>query len=127
MYKAALVERDLTLGAEIVRILDEAGLRIKVALWVNLDEFGDWRLLLASREFDKAGPRGGYRLLREALEGAGIAYDATPIIMIFRMEDQFIRTLRRIFGKAASVEGMRLGGQMIGSRSLDEAYVYRIS
>jgi hypothetical protein len=47
--------------------------------------------------------------------------------MIFRMEDQFIRTLRRIFGKAASVEGMRLGGQMIGSRSLDEAYVYRIS
>jgi hypothetical protein len=127
MYKTSLVERDLAQGAEIVRILDEAGLRIKVALWVNLDEFSDWRLLLASKEFDKAGPRGGYRLLHEALEAAGIDYEATPIIMIFRMDDQFIRTLRRIFGKARSVEGMRLGGQTIGSRSLDEAYVYRIS
>jgi hypothetical protein len=127
MYKTALVERDLAQGAEIVRILDEAGLRIKVALWVNLDEFNDWRLLLASKEFDKAGPRGGYRLLREALEAAGMEYELTPTIMIFRMEDEFIRTLRRIFGKARSVEGMRLGGQTIGRRPLDEAYVYRIS
>jgi hypothetical protein len=66
-------------------------------------------------------------LLHEALEGAGIDYEATPIIMIFRMDDQFVRFLRRTFAKARSVEGMRLGGQTIGSRSLDEAYVYRIS
>ena len=127
MYKTALVERDLVQGSEIVRILDNAGLRIKVALWVNLDEFNDWRLLLASRELDKAGPLEGYRLLREALEAAGMEYELTPIIMIFRMDDEFIRTLRRILGKTRSVEGMRLGGQTIGSRSLDDAYVYRIS
>jgi hypothetical protein len=43
------------------------------------------------------------------------------------MDEPFIRDLRRIFGKAASVEGMRLGGQTIGGRGLDDAYVYRIS
>jgi hypothetical protein len=127
MYKTALVERDLALGAEIVRILDDAALRIKVALWVNLDEFSDWRMVLASREFDKAGPREGYGLLHKALDAAGIDYKATPIIMIFRMDDQFVRFLRRTFAKARSVEGMRLGGQTIGSRSLDDAYVYRIT
>jgi len=127
MYKTALVERDLTQGAEIVRILDDAGLRIKVALWVNLDEFNDWRLVVASRELDKAGPGGWYRLLNGALEAAGVPYELTPIIMIYRMDDPFIRDLRRIFGKAASVEGMRLGGQTVGKRSLDDAYVYRIT
>jgi hypothetical protein len=32
-----------------------------------------------------------------------------------------------MFGKANSVEGMRLGGQMIGDRFLEDAYLYRIS
>ena len=127
MYKTSLVERDLVQGAEVVRILDDAGLRIKVALWAYLDEFSDWRMVLASKEFDKAGPLEAYGLLREALEAAGMEYELTPTIMILRMDDQFIRYLRRIFGKARSVEGMRLGGQTIGSRSLDDAYVYRIS
>jgi len=47
--------------------------------------------------------------------------------MILPMTDAFIRGLRRIFAKAKDVEGMRLGGQMIGDRFLEDAYVYRIS
>jgi hypothetical protein len=43
------------------------------------------------------------------------------------MTDPFIRALRRLFGKTKSVEGMRLGGQMIGDRFVEDAYVYRIS
>ncbi|MBZ5724745.1 MAG: hypothetical protein LAP87_07080 [Acidobacteriia bacterium] len=47
--------------------------------------------------------------------------------MILAMADPFIKELRRIFGKAKSVEGMRLGGQLIADRFIDDAYVYRIS
>jgi len=43
-----------------------------------------------------------------------------------RTSDPFIKALRKIFGKAKSVEGMRLGGQTRGNRFLDDAYVYRI-
>ena len=127
MYKTALVERDLTQGAEIVRVLDQAGLLVKVALWVNLDEFNDWRFALAARAFDKAGIREGYGLLHDALNAAGIPYESTPSVMIFRMDDPFIRDLRKVFARTRSVEGMRLGGQTIGGRGLDDAYVYRIS
>ena len=42
------------------------------------------------------------------------------------MNDPFIRVLRKIFGKTRSVEGMRLGGQMIGDRFIEDAYVYRV-
>jgi hypothetical protein len=47
--------------------------------------------------------------------------------MIFAMTDPFIKGLRRLFGKAKSAEGMRLGGQMIGDRFIEDGYVYRIS
>jgi hypothetical protein len=42
------------------------------------------------------------------------------------MTDPFVRQLRRRFGKAKSVEGMRLGGQLFGDRYIEDAYVYRI-
>lgn len=47
--------------------------------------------------------------------------------MILPMADPFIKELRRLFGKTRSVEGMRLGGQMIADRFVQDAYVYRIS
>jgi hypothetical protein len=46
--------------------------------------------------------------------------------MILPTKDPFVRELRKIFGKAKNVEGMRLGGQTIGNRFVDAAYVYRI-
>ena len=46
--------------------------------------------------------------------------------MILTMNDPFIRDLRRQFGKAKNVEGMRLR-QTIGDWFIEDAYVYRIS
>jgi len=47
--------------------------------------------------------------------------------MILPMADPFVKELRRLFGKTKIVEGMRLGGQMIGDRFVQDAYIYRIS
>ena len=46
--------------------------------------------------------------------------------MILKMSDPFIRSLRKIFGKAKNTEGMRLGLQTIGNRFIPDAIVYRI-
>jgi hypothetical protein len=43
------------------------------------------------------------------------------------MKDPFIQELRKLFGKAKSVAGMRLGGQSFGDRFVEEGCVYRIS
>ena len=128
MDKTLLVSGvDLGQGAEILRILDGAGLKISVALWVYLPEYEDWRLVLSSRKFDAVRLPTAYGLFHDALEAAGIPLERTPPVMILGMSDPFIRTLRRIFGKAKSVDGMRLGGQTIGDRFVDDAYAYRIS
>jgi hypothetical protein len=106
--------------------LDAAGLKVKVAMWAVLSEYEDWRMVLASPQFDRAGLLGQYGLIFEALDKAGFAVERVPSCVVVRMTDPFVRQLRRRFGKAKSVEGMRLGGQLFGDRYIEDAYVYRI-
>jgi hypothetical protein len=49
-----------------------------------------------------------------------------PPILILPTKDPFVKELRRLFGKASNVNGMRLGGQTIGNRFVANAYVYKI-
>ncbi len=127
MVTETLVSIDIDRGAEILKILDAAKLKVCVAAWMFLSEYEDWRLVVSARLFDSPGPRSGYGLLRHSLTAAGLEPHKIPTMLILPMTDPSIRDLRRIFRKAKSVEGMRLGGQMIGDRFLQDAYVYRIS
>jgi len=127
MDKTTLVSVDLDKGAQILRILDDAKLKVRAALWLYSPDYEDWRLVLSSPQFDAAGPVQAYGLVHDALEAAGVPLEKTPPIMILSMISPFVRTLRKIFGKTKSVEGMRLGGQTIGDRFVDEAYVYRVT
>jgi hypothetical protein len=125
--KTVLVSPDIDKGAKILQILDDAGLKVTVALWAFLPEYEDWRLILSSRKFDAAGLKEAYGLLHDTLDAAGFSLEETPIVGIFRSTDPFIRSLRKIFGKTKSVDGMRLGGQTFGDRFVEDAYAYRVS
>ena len=70
MDKTALVSIDIETGAEILRALDRAGLKISVAVWALLAEYQEWRLMLASRKLDTVGPLQAYGLVRKALHAA---------------------------------------------------------
>jgi hypothetical protein len=126
MDKAALVATDFTVGAEILEALDRFGLSISVALWLHSPEYEDWRLVLSSRELDAAALAEAYGLVHDTLSAAGISLERTPALLILKMSDPFIRSLRRIFGKSKNVEGIRLGGQLVGDRFIEDAIVYRI-
>jgi len=127
MGQTLLVNIELERGAEIIRILDQAGLKVSVALWVLLEEYDNWRLVLASHRFDAAGPLEAHGLTNDALRAAGFPVESKPAVLILAMNDPFVRALRRIFGKSKTAEGMRLGGQQIGNRWVEDGYVYRIS
>ena len=127
MGQSLLVSVDLDKGSEILRILDEAGLRVSVALWALLEEYNDWRLVLASRRLDQGTQMEAYGLVNDALRAAGFLVEDKPSLVILPMTDPTVRTLRRIFSKTSAVAGMRLGGQQIGKRWIEDAYVYRIS
>lgn len=126
MDKAALVKTDFAIGTEVFEALKNSDLEIDVALWVRFSEYGDWRFLLSSRRLDQLEPLKAYRLVHDVLKQASFPLEYMPPLLILKRTDSFIKDLRRIFGKAKNVEGMRLGGQMIGDRFIEDAVVYRI-
>lgn len=126
MDQTALVAADFTAGLKLVQSLDRSALSISVALWLYSPEHEDWRFVLASRRLDEVEPSEAYGLVHDALTAAGVSLEQTPALLILKMSDPFIRALRRIFAKTKSVEGMRLGGQLIADRFVPDALVYRI-
>jgi hypothetical protein len=127
MANATLVNIDVEQGKKVIQALDSARLKVSVALWLlSSDYYEDYRLVLASKRFDVQGGIKSYAEIHQALKSAGIGVENTPALLILRMADPFVRSLRTSFSKTASVEGMRLGGQLIGDRFVDNAYVYRI-
>jgi len=122
-----MVSLDIERGAALLDALDRAKLKVGVALWVNLAEYDDWRLLVSARRFDSLDLRDAYGLLDDSLAAAGFTPRTTPPVMILPMADPFVRELRQLFAKTKSVEGMRLGGQLIGDRFVQDAYAYRIA
>jgi hypothetical protein len=127
MAKGLLVSLDVETGARIIEALDASGLKVNVALWATLPEYGDTRLILASRHFDEENPIKSYGKVLDALREKGVPHRQVPEMLVLRMKDPFIRDLRKLFGKTASVDGMRLGGQSFGDRFIEDGYVYRIS
>lgn len=126
MAKATLVGVDVGEGRELLQALDRAGVPVNVALWFFSPEFDDWRFVLASRQFDKLTQFDAYRMVHKGLAASGIDADRTPTLLLLAMSDPFIRELRRYFATTQSVDGLRLGGQLIGDRFIEDAIVYRV-
>jgi hypothetical protein len=104
----------------VLGALDKAGFPVTVCLW-NLRTDDEWELVIASPRFKH---RGVYREIFDAMEGQLAPLD--PPIRVESNRRPWIQALRKMFGKAASIRGMRLGLQTIGDTYIRDAYVYRI-
>jgi len=124
MDQATLVGPDIDIGRDAVAALDAAGLKPVVAMMAAFPEYGDWRLVLSSPALDQNRLLKAQEQVAEVLRGDFVY--RLPVVMVLPTKDPFVRDLRKIFGKAKDVTGMRLGGQTIGNRFIDNAYVYRI-
>lgn len=124
MDQATLVNLDVNAGLKVLDALDTAQIKVAVALWMVTPDYDDWRLVLSSPSLDQTHPLKAYEKVAEALHDCFLSM--RPPILILPTKDSFVRELRRIFGKADDVAGMRLGGQMIGNRFISDAYVYRV-
>lgn len=127
MDKAPLVEVNLDKSERIVTALEKAGVSVTLAMWVHFSEYGDWRFVLASKKLDGLALGDAYLKVNRILDEAGMTVWEVPTIFIMKTTDPFVRALRKVFGKVASVVGMHLGGQTWGNRYVDEAYAYKIA
>jgi hypothetical protein len=122
--QATLVTPDIAAGQEALAALDDAGIKHITSLLVIFPEYGDWKLLISSPSLDQAHQLKAYEKVAEVLGGRFVY--RLPSILILPTKDRLIRELRRIFAKTKDLTGMRLGGQTIGDRFIENAYIYRI-
>jgi hypothetical protein len=125
MAKKVLVDADVQLGEKILASLDAAKFPISVALWTLTEEDG-WKFVIGTPLYGKEGPGEAHRRLIVALRRDDPESRDFDDVQLKTNRDPFVRELRRLFGKAASVKGMRLGGRYIGGVWLDDAVVYRV-
>jgi hypothetical protein len=124
MVKETLLNSDIAFGERVIQRLEASGLPVSVALWLRKGEEEPFQFLLGSSLYDKLGHEEAYLKLAHA-----VTPEENWVSVHIRLtgtRDPLIRELRKMFGKTASVDGMRLGGQTIGGVWMDEAYVYRI-
>ena len=124
MATSVLIGLEIEVGARVVALLEDAGIDIKVALWMATSEYEDGRLVLASPSLDQTNVLRAYEKVFEILRGE--SSHSRPILLIMRMKDPFIQDIRKRYAKLESVEGMRLDSRTIGNRFLLDGYVYRI-
>ena len=55
MAQTLLVGPEIETGRKILQALDNAKLKISVAMWAVLSSYGDWRLVLSSSRLDAKG------------------------------------------------------------------------
>jgi hypothetical protein len=127
MDQATLVGPDIDIGRDALAALDAAGIKPNVALLAVFPEYGDWRLVLSSPALNQTRLLKAHEQVAAILRGDFVY--RLPVIMILPTKDPFIRELRRIFRTRIKVGPqtiVRLGGQTIGNRFIDNAYVYRV-
>ncbi len=124
MADSTLVGFDVAAGDKVLKALDQAGIDLAVALWAKTSDYDEPRLFIASPAFDSDSKLEAHSRVANAVQPQ-FTWSA-PNIVILRMRDRFVMSLRNIFGGTLSVNGMRLGGQSIGDRYVEDAYVYLI-
>jgi hypothetical protein len=126
MDKATLVDIDIAAGDRVLQILDHAGIKVNVAMWLYSSEFEAWRLYIASPLVDTEGPKEAYVRLLSALRSSDPDLATAVTITLVSPKETLIRGLKRAFGTTRRVHGMRLGSNVIDGVFIEQAYVYRI-
>ena len=102
---------------------------MSVAAWALLEEYSDWRLAPCPR-VNSTGPARwkAHGLVNDALRRQKTFQSRKANHFDFaHVGPHCSRSTVDLLGKSKTVEGMRIGGQQIGNRWVEDAYVYRVS
>ena len=99
MDKAALVEKDLRVGRDILGLLTAAGIPVDEAFWVYDTQAQDWRLVLSSPKVSELGERQSYLQMLKLLHRSPLVKKLKPALVrfsVFAPGDEEIKRLRAL-------------------------------
>jgi hypothetical protein len=149
MATAALVDKDLDIGREILRAL--AGrIEVTVAFWAYVPQSSEWQLFIATPLVDSKGPKAAYEEVLDTLHDAKMdPYLPWRKLFLRSPKDPVLKNLEKQRGLRGSIdvmeseniprgaasayyvtyvpyadETLRTFNEAVGDRFVEEAYVY---
>jgi hypothetical protein len=128
MVKETLVERDISDGKRLIRILDEQGFKVSSAFWLYSSKREEWNLFLYSEYVDKYGTEKSYKFIKENL------LKADPPIMIALSDinvvgekDNLVKMLGILIRTGPDdLSEIRFTENVINGVLIEEAIIYRL-
>ena len=129
VVKEGLTKELIEAGAEITRRLDAADLTVQASLWLYLPESNTWRLVVASPEVKKNGPKKVYKKVQTVLSKIPNDHPKVPLsnISVVEPADPLISLLRLGVRTAPGISGARFSNGSINGQFIEDTYIYRLT
>jgi hypothetical protein len=113
-------------GVALVRELDSSVSPVNGALWLFSDQ-NFWKLLLALSDRENAGPKAAYAKVQKALSKLPDDHRLSlDDVVITKPDAPLLKLLRTAVRTGPGISGIRLTGNVINGRLIQDAYIYRL-
>ena len=127
MAAAVLVDADVEMGRELVRILDEAQFPVTGAAWIYYPDVGEWRLVIRTPKAEKN--------LQQALLEMAVALDKRgdlrkrldlSRVKLVPPKDKMLAAMGSVV-RADGLSTIRFTRNVINGVLIDDALIYRLA
>ncbi len=116
-------------GAELVRKLDESGLKPNAVFWFYFNDISSWKLVVAETQPKNKGPKEFYRLIQKLLKRDSNTFSDIHLedVVLARPDAPFVNLLKSVIRTGPGVSGIRFKDNVIRGTHIDDAYIYRLA
>jgi hypothetical protein len=127
MAAAVLVDTDVEMGGELLRILDEIKFPVTAAAWIFFPDIEEWRLVIRTPKAEKN--------LQQALLELAVALDQRgdlrkrldlSRVKLVPPNDKMLAAMGR-FIRADGISNIRFSRNVIDGVLIDDALIYRLA
>ncbi|HXM46750.1 MAG TPA: hypothetical protein VN956_02700 [Pyrinomonadaceae bacterium] len=129
LVKESLSEQMISAGSDLIRRLDETGLKVSGALWFYETDSNDWRLIIVSPDVRAKGVKTVYEEVQSVVRATPDDQSTISLkdISVVDSDDPLISLLKVAIKTDNGISRMRFSRNMINGTLIEDSYIYRLT
>jgi len=127
VVKETLTEEMKSLGASLIRTLDEEGWPIVAAFWYFESDYNRWKLMLASPRITSEGNGNLYMAIIHALDALHLSRLNADYVRVVAPHHEVVKALASAFHTGWTITAIPFSRQAIDRSMIEDAYIYRVT
>jgi len=129
LVKESLSEQMISAGSDLIRRLDEAGLKVSGALWFYETDSNDWRLIIVSPDVRAKGVKTVYEEVQSVVRATPGDQSIISLkdISVVDSDDSLISLLKIAIKTDNGISRIRFSRNMINGTLIEDSYIYRLT